>query len=106
RSSASAPRSASRAAERAMAEIEPTRPRFPDVDGKAGFYESFYLRACDPAQRRGVWVRHTVHKAPGEDPWAALWFVWFAPDAGAPYAVKQTYPASGLAAGDGGQYIA
>ncbi len=28
-------------------------------------YESFYLRAVSPSEPVGVWIRHTVHKAPG-----------------------------------------
>jgi hypothetical protein len=45
--------------------VDAAAARFPEVGNRAGFYESFYLRACDPAARRGVWIRHTVHKKPG-----------------------------------------
>ena len=37
-------------------------------------------RPRDPAGGRGVWIRHTVHKRPGEEPTAAIWFTLF--DAG------------------------
>ncbi len=38
--------------------------RFPRVAGKAGHYESFYVKACQPGGGRGIWIRHTVHKRP------------------------------------------
>ncbi len=79
--------------------VDATEARFPSVANRAGFYESFYLRACDPAERRGVWIRHTVHKKPGVEPQASLWFVLFDPESGPPYAVKQTHPALALSAG-------
>jgi hypothetical protein len=81
--------------------VDATAARFPDVGRRAGFYESFYLRACDPSERRGIWIRHTVHKKPGVEPQASLWFVLFDPAAGAPYAVKQTHPAPELSSGNG-----
>jgi hypothetical protein len=81
--------------------VDPTAARFPEVGQRAGFYESFYLRACDPVERRGVWIRHTVHKKPGLEPRASVWFVLFDPSAGAPYAVKETHPAPGLSSGEG-----
>ena len=84
--------------------VDPSAARFPGVGRRAGFYESFYLRACDPAERRGVWIRHTVHKKPGVEPRASLWFVLFDPAAGPPYAVKQTHPAPELSSG-GGDWI-
>jgi hypothetical protein len=68
--------------------VDATAARFPDVGRRAGFYESFYLRACDPGARRGVWIRHTVHKRPGEAPQGSLWFTLF--DGGKPSAVKET----------------
>ena len=84
--------------------VDATAARFPSAGGRAGMYESFYLRACDPAARRGVWIRHTVHKKPGVEPRASLWFVLFDPEHGAPYAVKQTHPAPALSA-DGDDWI-
>ena len=46
----------------------PTHARFPEVDLKAGHYESFYLKACHPSEPLGVWIRYTVHKRPGGAP--------------------------------------
>ncbi len=42
-----------------------------------GGYESVYLRAVDPDDRRGLWLRHTVHQAPGHDPVGSVWAVAF-----------------------------
>jgi hypothetical protein len=73
--------------------------RFPRVAAKAGHYESFYIKACEPGGGRGIWIRHTVHKRPGAEPQGSIWFVYFDRDAvGGPRATKVTVPASGLAA--------
>ena len=48
------------------------RARFPEVAAKAGHYESFYVKACEPGGGRGVWIRHTVHKRPGAEPSASI----------------------------------
>lgn len=63
----------------------------------AAGYESFYLRACSPDGGLGVWIRYTVHRAPGRGPTGSLWFTLF--DADAPTAAKVTVP--GPATGDG-----
>jgi hypothetical protein len=65
-----------------------TRARFPELEPKAGHYESFYLKACDPAGPRGIWIRYTVHKRPGQEPKGSLWFTLFGPEG--PRAVKVT----------------
>ena len=39
-------------------------PRFPAVALHRGHYESYYLRAADPASGRSAWIRHTVFKRP------------------------------------------
>ncbi len=70
--------------------------RFPKVAAKAGHYESFYLKACRPGGGQGVWIRHTVHKRPGAEPTASIWFVLFDRDADGPRATKVTVPAAGL----------
>ena len=57
------------------------RARFPEVAAKAGHYESFYIKACQPDGGRGVWIRHTVHKRPGAEPNASIWFCLFDRDA-------------------------
>ena len=65
--------------------------RFPSVPAHKGHYESYYLRAADPAGGRSAWIRHTVFKRPGGPPTGALWCTLF--EAGkAPRAVKQSLP--------------
>ena len=72
--------------------------RFPRVAAKAGHYESFYIKACEPGGGRGIWIRHTVHKRPGAEPNASIWFVFFDRAAAGPRATKVTVPAAELAA--------
>ena len=75
--------------------------RFPRVKTKAGHYESFYVKACEPGGGRGVWIRHTVHKRPGAEPNASIWFVLFDRAADGPRATKVTVPATELSASAG-----
>jgi hypothetical protein len=71
--------------------------RFPQVAAKAGHYESFYIKACRPGGGQGVWIRHTVHKRPGAEPNASIWFVLFDREAAeGPRATKVTVPAAEL----------
>jgi len=70
--------------------------RFPRVPAKAGHYESFYIKACRPGGGQGIWIRHTVHKRPGAEPKASVWFVLFDSEAEGPRATKVTVPAAGL----------
>lgn len=70
--------------------------RFPGVAGKAGHYESFYIKACRPGGGRGIWIRHTVHKQPGAEPNASIWFTLFDREADGPKATKVTVPAGEL----------
>jgi hypothetical protein len=72
--------------------------RFPKVAAKAGHYESFYVKACRPGGGQGIWIRHTVHKRPGAEPNASIWFVLFDREAGGPRATKATVPAAELSA--------
>jgi hypothetical protein len=72
--------------------------RFPKVAAKAGHYESFYIKACRPGGGRGIWIRHTVHKRPGAEPNASIWFVLFDREAEGPRATKLTVPAAQLSA--------
>ena len=66
-------------------------PRFPAVALAKGHYESYYLRAADPAGGRSAWIRHTVFKRPGGPVTGALWCTLF--EAGKPpRAVKQSLP--------------
>ncbi len=70
--------------------------RFPRVAAKAGHYESFYIKACRPGGGQGIWIRHTVHKRPGAEPNASIWFVLFDREAEGPRATKVTVPAAEL----------
>ena len=72
--------------------------RFPAVAAKAGHYESFYIKACRPGGGQGIWIRHTVHKRPGAEPNASIWFVLFDAGAEGPRATKVTVPAAKLSA--------
>lgn len=58
---------------------------------RAGMYESFYLRAVSPDRPLGIWIRHTVHKAPGRPPSGSVWCTIFDPAARArPFMHKTT----------------
>ena len=72
--------------------------RFPEVAARAGHYESFYVKACRPGGGRGIWIRHTVHKRPGAEPNASIWFTLFDREAEGPRASKVTMPAAELSA--------
>jgi hypothetical protein len=76
--------------------------RFPKVAEKAGHYESFYIKTAAPGGGRALWVRHTVHKRPGAEPNASIWFVLFDREAEGPRATKVTVPAAELYVPDGG----
>jgi hypothetical protein len=65
--------------------------RFPYF-GEAGGYESFYVRAVDPDRPRSVWLRHTVHQAPGEEPVGSIWLTLFDADRPEPLAYKESSP--------------
>ena len=68
------------------------------MPSKAGHYESFYIKACRPGGGQGIWIRHTVHKRPGAEPNASIWFVLFDREADGPRATKVTVPAAELSA--------
>jgi hypothetical protein len=57
---------------------------FPSARRGRGMYESFYLRAVSPTEPVGVWVRHTVHKAPGRPPTGSVWCTVFDATRGRP----------------------
>jgi hypothetical protein len=78
-----------------------TEARFPAIDIDAGHYESFYIKASRPGGGRAVWLRHTVHKRPSEEPTAAIWLTIFDAGAPAPKALKVSYGPGELGAGDG-----
>ncbi|HMJ37069.1 MAG TPA: hypothetical protein VK501_24405 [Baekduia sp.] len=71
-------------------------PRFPSF-GAGGGYESYYVRAVDPDRPRSVWLRHTVHQAPGEAPIGSAWVTVF----GAPELLAHKASESDPAAGGG-----
>ena len=60
------------------------------VSIEAGHYESFYLKACHPAEPLGAWIRYTVHKRPGAAAKGSLWFTLLEPSG--PTAAKRTVP--------------
>jgi hypothetical protein len=66
-----------------------TAPVWPNVPAEKGHYESFYLRAADPAGPRAVWIRYTVHKRPGAQPLGSLWFTYFEEGV---HTTKHTWP--------------
>jgi hypothetical protein len=53
-------------------------------------YESFYLRAVAPDEPVGAWIRHTVHKRPGDPPRGSVWCTLFDASRGAPFMHKVT----------------
>lgn len=71
-----------------MALDTPAAARWPAVRPGRGHYESYYLRAVDPARPRGVWIRYTVTTAAGGRPSGQLWFTLFDRDAPRPRAVR------------------
>ncbi|MDP9189988.1 MAG: hypothetical protein M3O25_12150, partial [Actinomycetota bacterium] len=68
-----------------------TRARFPGIRQGTGHYESFYLKLCRPGGGLGAWIRHTVHRRPGEPFTCALWFVLFDAEAAGPRATKRQF---------------
>ena len=78
-----------------------TEARFPEIAEKAGHYESFYLKLVQPGGGRAAWIRHTVHKRPGEEATCALWFVLFDSSAAGPRATKRQFGADELSAAPG-----
>jgi hypothetical protein len=64
--------------------------QFPQAHTRTGMYESFYLRAVSPAQPVGIWIRHTVHKAPGQRPRGSVWCTVFDARRGRPFMHKLT----------------
>lgn len=62
--------------------------RFP---GQYAGYESWFVRAAEPAGGRAIWLRYTVHRAPGHAPVGSLWLTRFDRVGGAPLALKQSF---------------
>jgi hypothetical protein len=63
---------------------------FPRAVARVGMYESFYLRAVAPDEPLGVWIRHTVHKRPGQAARGSLWCTLFDAERGSPFMHKVT----------------
>ena len=61
---------------------------FPRARARSGMYESFYLRAVSPDEPVGVWIRHTVHKAPGGPATGSVWCTVFDARSGPPFMHK------------------
>jgi len=79
-----------------------TEAQFQNVSERAGHYESFYLKANRPGGGAGAWIRYTVHKRPGEEPTASLWFTYFDGAEDGPRAAKATVGAGELGVPEGG----
>ncbi len=77
-----------------------TEARFPALKTAQGHYESFYLKAASPEGGRALWIRHTVHKRPGAEPTASIWFTLFDAER-APLATKASFGAEGLSCPEG-----
>lgn len=73
---------------RATDAADATAARWPAVPPKRGHYESWYLRALDPAAPRGVWIRYTVTIPPNGEPAGQLWCTWFDRSAAGARAVR------------------
>lgn len=80
--------------------LPPTAARRPTRRAGGGHYESYYLRAVDPGEPRGVWIRYTVTVPPDSCPAGQLWFTYFTRP-GPPRAVRRDCgePPSGDATG-------
>jgi hypothetical protein len=78
------------------------RARFPELD--AG-YESWFIRAADPRGGRAVWLRYTVHKAPGHGPVGSLWLTYFDRAVPGPIALKQSHRDVAPLAGGATNYV-
>lgn len=77
-----------------------TEARYPKVPAGSGHYESFYLKAAAPEGGRAIWIRHTVHKRPGEEPTGAVWLTWFDAARSEPLAAKRRVGAAEISVPD------
>lgn len=79
-----------------------TEPRYAELSPSAGHYESFYLKVAAPEGGRALWIRHTIHKRPGSEARASIWFTLFERERpGGPLATKATFEADRLSVPDG-----
>ena len=72
--------------------------RFPKVRRQGGALRELLHQGLPARRRAGIWIRHTVHKRPGAEPNASIWFVLFDREAEGPRATKVTVPAAELSA--------
>jgi hypothetical protein len=79
-----------------------TRARFPQL--QAG-YESWFIRAGAPEGGRAIWLRYTVHRAPGHRPVGSLWLTLFDTATPGPVALKQTHHDTVPEPGRGTTYV-
>jgi hypothetical protein len=74
-------------------------PRFPHAQQDEGLYESYFLKAHHPEKPRAFWMRHTIHKRPGQDVVGSVWLTQFDADAAEPVkAMKENFAAEQVAA--------
>ena len=66
-----------------------SEPRFPSFPAHKGHYESYYLRAADPAGGRSAWIRHTVFKRPGQPAEVAPAYLFLASEVDSSYVTGQ-----------------
>lgn len=83
-----------------------TEPLFPHARLRAGMYESFYLRAVSAEEPLGIWIRQTVHKAPGREASGSVWCTVFDARKGPPFmhklsGLQLSVPAGGWIAAGG-----
>ena len=69
-----------------------TAPRFGAFASRSGGYESFYVRAVEPGAPRALWLRHTIHQAPGSAPVGSIWVTLFDAREPAPVTHKVSLP--------------
>lgn len=81
-----------------------TEARYPALDEGAGHYESFFMKAAAPEGGRALWIRHTIHKRPGQEPTGAVWFTYFDGAAGSPRATKARFGGERLST-PAGRYV-
>jgi hypothetical protein len=74
--------------------------RFPSWGPGDAAYESFYLKAADPAARRALWIRYTVFKRRGEPAVGSLWVSLFDTAWERPAAWKHSGDALSASAGE------
>jgi hypothetical protein len=74
--------------------------RFPAWGPGDAAYESFYLKAADPATRRALWIRYTVFKRRGAAAVGSTWVTLFDDGWGRPAAWKRSGDALSASAGE------